>query len=337
MKKAFALMISNILLLLFLSVKVFAAEFTTSDISKTMYTIENTQVYTQPDATLPPVTVVGSGIPVQVTGITSNGWYRITADTVYYIPKNLLAENTTAAISIVVRAYQEEISATLNSAADIPAVLQKAFDAHATTIRLTSTVNVFSDLANALEAQIGGPIGRYNVHSSNGYHLSRKGNDYVITLSWLSTIAEEQALDAYVQQTIAVYNSGPDYQKVRKVHDAICNTVAYCNATAAGQADNKSAYDAITNKLSVCTGYALLFQKYMDGLGIPCYTAAGTRNGGPHMWNIVNLDGQWYHIDCTWDDQSSYISNQWFLCGADRAGYSTWGNIALAATSYSYE
>ena len=336
MKKRFALIMTNTLLLLFLSVKVFAAEFTTSDISKTMYTTENTQVYTQPDATLSPVAVVESGIPVQVTGITSNGWYRITVDTAYYIPKNLLAENT-AVIKIATRSYQEEMSATLDSAADIPNILQKAFDAHAATVRITSNTNVFSDLANELNAQIGGLIGRYNVHSCNGYHLSRKGNSYIITLSWLSTIAEEQALDAYIQKTIGSYSEGSAYQKVKKVHDAICNTVAYDNTTAAGQADNNSAYDAVANKLSVCTGYALLFQKYMDGLGIPCYTAAGTRNGGPHMWNIVNIDGQWYHIDCTWDDQSSYISNQWFLCGADRAGYSSWGNVTLAETSYPYE
>lgn len=259
-----------------------------------------------------------------------------TMDTNYSMPGSQLTENT-GTVAITARVYQDEISATLHSAADIQSVLQKAFDAHATTVRITSETNVFSDIINELEAQIGGEIGRYNVHSCNGYHLNRKGNNYVITLSWLSTIAEEQLLDAYIQQTIGNYSQGSAYQKVKKVHDFICNNVVYSNETAAGQADFMSAYDAVAYQTSVCTGYALLFQKYMEGLGIPCYTATGTRNGGPHMWNIVNVDGQWYHIDCTWDDQGSYISNQWFLCGADKAGYSSWGGITLAATSFPYQ
>ena len=29
----------------------------------------------------------------------------------------------------------------------------------------------------------------------------------------------------------------------------------------------------------------------------------GTNNtGATHSWNIAELDGEWYHVDCTWDD-----------------------------------
>ena len=23
-----------------------------------------------------------------------------------------------------------------------------------------------------------------------------------------------------------------------------------------------------------------------------------------HMWNVVKIDGNWYHVDTTWDDPS---------------------------------
>ncbi len=232
------------------------------------------------------------------------------------------------------RIYQEEFRTTINNVSDIPAILETAFTMHASTILITSDTNIFSDLVNELEANIGGMTGRYDVHSCNGYQIDRKDKYYTITLSWLSTIAEEQALDAYIQETIKSYQDESVYQKIKKVHDTICNTVTYDYETAEGKANNSSAYDAAMNRMSVCTGYALLFQKYMEVLEIPSYTAAGTRNGGPHMWNIVNIDGQWYHIDCTWDAQGDDSTNQWFLCGADKAGYRSWGNVTLAKTSY---
>ncbi|MDD3204555.1 MAG: transglutaminase domain-containing protein [Lachnospiraceae bacterium] len=235
---------------------------------------------------------------------------------------------------VPVRNYQSEITATANSMEEMQNVMQQAFAAHADTVYVTSNAgNIFDATSAYLESQIGGQIGNYNIHSCNGYQLSRNGKNYVITLYWLATIPEEQVVDTYVQQTAESITSGTTYDKIRKVHDHIGNLTEYSNETAAGQADYKSAYDAIVSQQTVCTGYALLFQKYMDTLGIPCYTAAGTRNGGPHMWNVVNVEGQWYHIDCTWDDQSSYIATRWFLCGADTAGYSTWGDITLAPTT----
>ena len=43
----------------------------------------------------------------------------------------------------------------------------------------------------------------------------------------------------------------------------------------------------------------------MNELGIPCDIVFGTcTNGGGHAWNLVQLDGNWYQMDVTWDDQS---------------------------------
>ena len=40
---------------------------------------------------------------------------------------------------------------------------------------------------------------------------------------------------------------------------------------------------------------------------IPCLPASGSavdKDGVQqlHMWNKVQLDGEWYNVDCTWDD-----------------------------------
>jgi len=332
------LFISTLVLSLLFSVQVFAIEFTTTPVSKTMYTSANAQVFTQPDATASPVLVAGAGIPVQVTGVTSNGWYQINVNGVYYVPGNGLTEGAAATTPVPAtqslnRTYQTAVSANITSVAEMQSLVKQALSVHAYTLYMNSNANIFNSTASYIESLISGQNGDYSIHSCNGYHLNRRNNSYTVTFDYLATMEEDQASDAYVQQTAGSLVGANTKETIRKVHNYICNLTDYSDATAVNQADFRSPYDAIASHQTVCTGYALLFQRYMDVLGIPCTTAAGIRNGGPHMWNIVNVDGQWYHIDTTWDDQKTYISDRWFLCGSDRAGYSTWGSLTLAPGS----
>lgn len=67
----------------------------------------------------------------------------------------------------------------------------------------------------------------------------------------------------------------------------------------------------------------VLYEEY----GIPCalITGLGVTGAGksePHAWNAVKLDGKWYAVDCTWDDQTApeprnEILMDYFLAGAD--------------------
>ena len=68
----------------------------------------------------------------------------------------------------------------------------------------------------------------------------------------------------------------------------------------------------------------------MDVLDIPCTIAIGrgTNSEGRsenHAWNYVQLDGNWYAVDCTWDDPVSntgWISKsskyRYFLIGSNQ-------------------
>ncbi|MBQ8555152.1 MAG: leucine-rich repeat protein [Clostridia bacterium] len=52
----------------------------------------------------------------------------------------------------------------------------------------------------------------------------------------------------------------------------------------------------------VCDSYARAYQMLCTAAGIECLYVSGTAGGGAHGWNMIKLDGQWYHVDCTWDD-----------------------------------
>lgn len=62
---------------------------------------------------------------------------------------------------------------------------------------------------------------------------------------------------------------------------------------------------------AVCEGYARAIAYLMQKCGIECAEAAGyitKADGGqgtPHAWNIIKIDGEYYHVDATWDDYSN--------------------------------
>ena len=60
-----------------------------------------------------------------------------------------------------------------------------------------------------------------------------------------------------------------------------------------------TAYGAMIDNLTICQGYADAFDMLTSMLGMHCVQIFGQGNG-PHNWNMIELDGNWYHVDCTW-------------------------------------
>ncbi|MBR3928023.1 MAG: leucine-rich repeat protein [Clostridia bacterium] len=52
----------------------------------------------------------------------------------------------------------------------------------------------------------------------------------------------------------------------------------------------------------VCQSYALAYEMLLKLVDIECLYVTGEAGGESHGWNLVKIDGEWYHVDCTWDD-----------------------------------
>lgn len=89
------------------------------------------------------------------------------------------------------------------------------------------------------------------------------------------------------------------WQKVLRVHDYIVSRAEYSHNLV-----YNNGYHALVNEKTACYGYAQLFLRIMQRLDIPCQIVIcnDVGNGVGHAWNVVQLDGNWYHIDLTWDD-----------------------------------
>ena len=95
-----------------------------------------------------------------------------------------------------------------------------------------------------------------------------------------------------------------DYDKILFVHDYIINNTVYDYIGA--KLDKKgmchNIYGCLVNGKAVCIGYAEAFQLAMNMLDIE----AGICTGSNHAWNYVKLDGEYYWLDATWDDNEAY-------------------------------
>lgn len=106
-----------------------------------------------------------------------------------------------------------------------------------------------------------------------------------------------------------------NYDKIKLFHDHIVNNTKYDeNMTD----DLYTAYKLLTTGISICGGYSDIMSIYLNILGIQNYKITSEN----HVWNLVNLDGVWYHLDMTWDDPvatdgKQYLLHNFFLISSD--------------------
>jgi Uncharacterized protein involved in cytokinesis, contains TGc (transglutaminase/protease-like) domain len=141
------------------------------------------------------------------------------------------------------------------------------------------------------------------------------------------------------KRIVEKYQGKSDFEKMDGYRQEICDLTAYNNDAAA---ETKPVYgdpwqliwvfDGDTATNVVCEGYSKAFQylcdlsQFSDAV---CYTVTGEMSGGtgagPHMWNIVTLEGKNYLVDVTNCDEGTIgAPNQLFLTGIDgsvEAGY----------------
>lgn len=92
-------------------------------------------------------------------------------------------------------------------------------------------------------------------------------------------------------------------EKERYVHDFICRNVRYDKLK---KPYSHEIIGPLGQGVGVCEGIAKSVKILCDALGLWCIIAVSENNPAQgvkyrHAWNIVRLDGQYYHLDATFD------------------------------------
>lgn len=138
----------------------------------------------------------------------------------------------------------------------------------------------------------------FNLEVSDNYYVYQK----VVNGKEIENNLDAVILAEKVRQVMEGCHASDDYEKVVYYHDYIVTHTEYGFLDGEDELLPYTAAGALLRGTAVCNGYAEAMELLLLCSGVDAYMAVGTTEEGNHAWNIVNIDGSWYHVDTTWDD-----------------------------------
>ncbi len=138
--------------------------------------------------------------------------------------------------------------------------------------------------------------------------ITKKGITSYFNAEYIMTVSEynqkKQELTEISAEVLKSFKAKSELETELYIHDYIVTNCSYENN---GAEDESNAYGALLGKSAACEGYSKAAKVLFDMAGIDCYVISGMSddfNGRQesHMWNIVKINGNYYHLDLTWDD-----------------------------------
>lgn len=152
--------------------------------------------------------------------------------------------------------------------------------------------------------------GTYQVAFNSGAILLRADTLY----SGFERAAMLSKLNAEIDKIVdyAQRCSDDDLGQVVAVNDYICRHFAYDETFTV-----RDAYNFLTGGKGVCQAYMVTVSTVMQRLGIPVTCVYNENPAINHTWNAVQIDGEWYQMDVTWNDPIpdfyGYVQHQTML------------------------
>ena len=140
-----------------------------------------------------------------------------------------------------------------------------------------------------------------------------------------------------------------DLEKALKLHDYLVLNSKYDTANSIPDLNGgSSAYDIMVAGNGVCQGYAQAYRYLLGKVGVNAIMV--TSDEMVHAWNLVEIDGQWYHVDVTWDDpvpdSQGKVEHEYFMLSDSEIGKVTetrknkhynWNSQGLKATDTRFD
>ncbi len=189
-------------------------------------------------------------------------------------------------------------------------------------------------------------------HFGHGYRYGTNViyNETVILPEYICTKKEAAGYIRLIRQRMDLLHAGlklgtpgmSDYEKVRRVHDAMVRWFTYDHASLSLGIDTDHFHAAHSilgvfgKRTAVCEGLSLAIKLFLNRANVPCIVVSGHggTDGDPgevnHAWNMVRLNGKPCQMDVTWDINASgdgkYPSYTYFLLtdAEMRLSHPTW-------------
>lgn len=123
-----------------------------------------------------------------------------------------------------------------------------------------------------------------------------------------------------------------DFEKEQAIHDYIVQSCRYDTENLKNDTlppESHSAYGVLIEGKAVCEGYAKAMKLLFDRISMESFVVIGHSKDQTHAWNIVKINGSYYHIDATWDDP--------VMAGGDQVLQYTYFNLSDNEISKDHE
>ena len=129
----------------------------------------------------------------------------------------------------------------------------------------------------------------------------KAGVTYLRTNTYIQVSSSDYpSVNSLIQSAVTQCNNetdGSDYQKALWLHDWLLNQLNYDNSLKWSSTES-----ALTRGLGTCQAYERAYAQLLSAASIENTETRDTYDG--HTWNAMKLDGEWYQVDCTWDDSN---------------------------------
>lgn len=164
------------------------------------------------------------------------------------------------------------------------------------------------------------------IGASINYNVSytTKEAELKFTTRYAITKEQQNFVDAEVARINAqiIHPNMTDLEKVLAISEYIIKNTTYSFDSSTTP---HAAYALFKEGKGICQAYAMAAYHMFKEAGLDAHYVTGDV-GGAHAWNLVKVNGEWYHIDLTWNDPTfysnipgleNYISYKYFLLSDD--------------------
>jgi len=209
----------------------------------------------------------------------------------------------------------------IRNADDLVRIITKALVNHTTSVELDITGysgDISKEFRAAFTTALDAAVEISGVDSmTKSWKYERNSDSMKVAITYKETAKEYELRKSKANAAInkarhivaeLISRDMSDFEKEKILHDYIINNTSYDYINYKRNTlseDSYTEYGCLVLGKTVCSGYAKAMKLLCDLAGIECMIVTGwSKNSNPegHSWNIVKIDGEYYHLDVTNND-----------------------------------
>ena len=168
-------------------------------------------------------------------------------------------------------------------------------------------------------------------YSFDGRQTGEKKEFNTLTLTYTMNAKQRvealQKFESVVDKVLMGVPENGDFEKELYLHDSLAKHCRYDEQAAVSEAPldeyplSFTAYGALVDGVAVCEGYSRAMQYLLLRADVDATIVTGhDAQNRAHMWNVVRIDGELYHLDVTWNDRNDILTHTYFNLSDDEIG-----------------